>query len=87
MGSGASVAIACATFASEQTNLLTVLLWNFYLAGVLAAKGILPVCANCELVTVFEIIFWAFAVGVIGYTSVFFGLLQLRSALRKRSLR
>jgi hypothetical protein len=75
-----------ALFTFEYSNLLAVLLWNFYLANFLASKGILPVCLNCELMTLIQIIFWAFIVGVIGYTLFLFGLLQLRSKLKKRLL-
>ena len=82
--SSASVAVALKLFTSEGSDLLTVLLWNFYMANLLARKGMLPVCVNCELVTLFEIIFWAFIVGVIGYASIFFGFLQLHRKLSER---
>jgi len=83
--SGMSVAVAWGTLSSDGSDLLTVLLWNFYFAGLLINRGVFPVCPNCELVTLFEIIFWAFIVGGVGYTSIFFGSLQLHNKLKKRS--
>ena len=48
------VSIAFNTLSTDEAKLTDVFLRNFYLAGFLAAKGLLPICANCELLTLMQ---------------------------------
>ena len=81
--SGFSIWLAWSTFDSDSF-LLEIVIWNFYAAASLARLGWLPVCNDCELVTLFEVMFWAFLVGWIGYSIFMFFLLLLvnRRALK-----
>ena len=79
-----SVFIAFSTLSDEGSNIFVIILWNFYLAGFLAAKGVLPICKDCELLTLFETVFYGFAVGVIGYSTAFFVFLYSYNKLRSK---
>ena len=78
--SALSVAAALSTISWEESISQRTLLWNFYLATLLASKGLLPVCIDCELVTLFQVIFYAFLIGVLGYSLCFFGIARLRQS-------
>ncbi|MBA2620374.1 MAG: hypothetical protein H0U87_04160 [Acidobacteria bacterium] len=76
--------IAIAKFSAEDSVFLKILLWNFVAAAYLAEKGLLPMCFNCELASLFHAFINSFVVGFIGYTTICFIGFRLFNRLQNR---
>ena len=67
-----SVAAAIILFPNWNSVLGEIILWNFSVASALAANGWLPMCFDCELVSLIFVIADGFAIGFIVYSLVAF---------------
>ena len=55
------------TFTTEESVTRSVLFWNVFLASRLVKAGILPICENCEFMSLLDLLFWGFLIGIVGY--------------------
>ena len=62
-----SIVIYLETLKSEASIIRAVLFWNVWLAPKLVAARILPICENCEIMSLAEVLFLAFVIGAIAY--------------------
>lgn len=68
--SAISISFAMAWLTTPDTVLVRIGLWNLYAAKYLVERGLLPLCWNCGLLSLFFVLFDGFLVGVIGYSVI-----------------
>ena len=76
--------LAIETLTTDPSLFLKIVLWNVYLASLLASVGVLPYCADCELFTLLQILFYGVTVGVVGYSIGIYLALSLLAKRKKR---
>jgi hypothetical protein len=62
-----SIVIYLETLKSEASIIRPVLFWNVWLAFKLVTAGLLPICENCEMMSLVGVLFWAFVIGTTAY--------------------
>lgn len=62
-----SIVIYLETLKSEASIIRPILFWNVWLAFKLVTAGLLPICENCEMMSLVGVLFWAFVIGTIAY--------------------
>ena len=67
------------TLTIDESVVRSILFWNIFLASKLVGAGILPICENCELMSLLHLLFWGFLIGVVGYSFVVFLIFTLRN--------
>jgi hypothetical protein len=73
-----SIVVALGTLTAQRSLFHSLLLWNIYFASWLVETGVLPVCENCEMMSLLDILFWGFLIGIIGYCFLMFLVLILK---------
>lgn len=76
--SGFSVCMFFVTITSGESIVRTIIFWNVSIAWVLAEKGVLPICENCELMSVIHVLYWGFLIGSVGFSIGVFLILKPR---------
>ena len=72
-----SIAWAGISTVSESV-ILQIGAWNYFAAAKLSTLGILPVCLDCELLTLLEVMFWGFVLDWIVYSAILLVILYIR---------
>ncbi len=74
--SGSSAFLFFATITFGESIVRKVIFWNVSIALKLAEIGMLPICEDCELMSLIQVLFWGFLFGMVGYGFVMYIILK-----------